>query len=70
MDATGDADIAHFAGAECFSGRASDGKHQACSLEFRLGGVNWDEYVNSELKAKDPSWMELIKRSLENGEMP
>ncbi|MBR0459338.1 MAG: FAD-dependent oxidoreductase, partial [Victivallales bacterium] len=70
IDATGDADVAYYAGAECFSGRASDGKHQACSLQFRLGGVDWDAYINSELKAKDPSWMELIQRSVENGEMP
>ena len=70
IDATGDADVAYYAGAECFTGRPTDGKHQACSLEFRLGGVDWDAYLNSELKAKDPQWIELIQRSVDNGEMP
>ena len=39
IDCTGDADLAYFAGCECFEGRPEDGKHQACSLDFRLGGA-------------------------------
>lgn len=39
IDATGDADVAFRAGAECEKGRA-DGHLQACSLMFRLGGVD------------------------------
>lgn len=70
IDATGDADVAYFAGAECMSGRVSDGKHQACSLDFRLGGVDWDAYINSDLKKNDPQWIALIEKSLANGEMP
>ncbi|MCA1808686.1 MAG: FAD-dependent oxidoreductase, partial [Lentisphaerae bacterium] len=60
IDCSGDADTAFFAGCECMSGRPSDGINQACSLEFRLGGVDWDAYVGSELKQKDPRWTDLI----------
>lgn len=60
IDCSGDADAAYFAGAEYMQGRPEDGIAQACSLEFRLGGVSWDEYHTSELKANDPRWTELI----------
>ncbi len=70
IDCTGDADLAYFAGAECFSGRPDDGKHQACSLDFRLGGVDYDKYLASDLKKDDPSWIRLIKESVENGSLP
>ncbi|MFA6929341.1 MAG: FAD-dependent oxidoreductase [Lentisphaeria bacterium] len=70
VDCTGDADVAFFAGGECMAGRLSDGKHQACSLEFRLGGVSWEQYLDSDLKKSDSSWIELIARSVENGELP
>ena len=39
IDATGDADIAALAGAPCVLGRSSDGKVQAMTYIFRLGGV-------------------------------
>ena len=42
IDATGDSDLAYYAGAETESGRPGDGMSQACSLEFILGGVDWD----------------------------
>ena len=67
IDATGDSDLAYYAGAETESGRPGDGMSQACSLEFILGGVNWDEYQNSDLKKNDPRWTEHIKRDLEAG---
>ena len=70
VDCTGDADVAFFSGCECMTGRQADGKHQACSLEFRLGGVDWDMYQNSNLKRDDPSWIELIKNAVETGDMP
>lgn len=70
VDCSGDADAACFAGCEYEVGRAEDNLTQGCSLEFRLGGVDWDKYVNSELKAKDPQWMELIKKALEAGDLP
>lgn len=70
VDCTGDADLAFFAGAEYFSGRESDGKHQACSIDFRLGGVDYNKYLNSDLKKNDPSWTELIKDSVADGSLP
>lgn len=69
VDCSGDADAAYFAGCDCMQGRESDGQHHACSLEFRLGGVEWDKYLNSDFKAKDPCWMNLIKKCLGSGDL-
>ena len=70
IDCSGDADVAYFAGVEVNMGRASDGMNQACSLDFRLGGVDWDTYVKCEIKAKDPRWLEIIKKGLSSGDLP
>lgn len=40
VDATGDADVAARAGVEYESGRPTDGKNQAVSLRFHVGGVD------------------------------
>ncbi len=69
IDCSGDADAAYFSGAEYMSGRKCDGKHQACSLEFRLGGVNWDDYVGSDKKKRDPRWETAIKTGLTTGDL-
>ena len=69
IDCSGDADVAYFAGAEYMSGRESDGKHQACSLEFRLGGVNWDNYAESDVKKNDPRWEDAIQKALVTGDL-
>ena len=70
IDCSGDGDAAAFAGAEFHVGRASDGFTQGCSLEFRLGGVDWDAYVNSDLKRDDPRWIAAIREALAAGELP
>jgi len=70
VDASGDGDAAYYAGCECMVGRLPDGLSQACSLEFRLGGVDWDKYVNSELKANDPRWEGAIAQALKDGDLP
>jgi hypothetical protein len=70
VDCTGDADLAYFAGCECMSGRPEDGKHQACSIDFRLGGVDYDKYLDSDLKADDPQWIKLIEAAHRDGRMP
>ena len=70
VDCSGDADVAYHAGCECKVGRASDGLTQACSLEFRLGGVDWDVYNKSELKATDSRWYRTIEEALANGDLP
>ena len=70
IDATGDSDLAYYAGAETESGRPGDGMSQACSLEFCLGGVDWDTYQNSELKQKDSRWVAMIREDVKSGVLP
>ena len=70
VDATGDSDLAYYAGAETESGRPEDGMSQACSLEFILGGVDWQAYQTSELKKNDPKWVKMIKEDLASGLLP
>lgn len=70
IDATGDSDLAYYAGAETESGRPEDGMSQACSLEFILGGVNWEAYQNSDIKKNDPRWTKTIKEDLASGLLP
>ncbi|NLD44452.1 MAG: FAD-dependent oxidoreductase, partial [Chloroflexi bacterium] len=68
IDCSGDADAAAFAGAEFAVGRKEDGYTQGTSLEFRLGGVDWDRY--SDWKGNDPKWIALIKQALIDGDLP
>ncbi|MBE6931632.1 MAG: FAD-dependent oxidoreductase [Ruminococcaceae bacterium] len=70
IDASGDSDLAYYAGAETVSGRPEDGMSQACSLEFTLGGVNWEAYVTSDLKKNDPKWVKTIREDLKSGLLP
>lgn len=70
IDASGDSDAAFFAGAETVCGRPGDGMSQACSLEFTLGSVDWDKYVESDLKKNDPKWLKTIRTALEAGDLP
>lgn len=70
IDATGDSDLAYYAEAETESGRPEDGMSQACSLEFILGGVNWDAYQTSELKKNDPKWVDMIREDVKSGLLP
>ncbi len=70
IDATGDSDLAYYAGAETISGRPEDGMSQACSLEFTLGGVDWNKYATSDLKKNDPRWVATIREDLASGLLP
>ena len=70
IDCSGDSDAAYYAGAETICGRAKDGMSQACSLEFTLGGVDWDVYMASDVKKKDPKWLQLIRDALVRGDLP
>ena len=70
IDCTGDSDLAYYAGAETESGRPGDGMSQACSLEFILGGVRWEDYQNSDLKKNDPRWVDIIREDLASGVLP
>lgn len=67
IDASGDSDLCYYAGAETQSGRPQDGMSQACSLEFTLGGVDWDKYLESDIKKNDPRWTKMIKEDLASG---
>ena len=42
VDATGDSDLVYFAGGETETGRPEDGMSMGTSLEFILGGVDFD----------------------------
>lgn len=68
IDCSGDADAAYHAGCEVMIGRPGDQINQACSLEFRLGGVSWDAYQNSELKRDDSKWIKLIEDAKAEGD--
>lgn len=70
IDASGDSDLAYYAGAETQSGRPEDGMSQACSLEFTLGGVCWEDYLNSDIKKNDPRWTKIIAEDLKSGVLP
>ncbi len=67
VDASGDGDAAAFANAEFAIGRAGDHIPQACSLEFRLGGVDFDGYKASDLNRIDPRWTDLIAAEAQQG---
>ncbi len=70
IDCTGDSDLVYFAGGEIMTGRLEDGMSMACSLEFVLGGVNFDRYQQSELRLKDPKWINMIAQALKEGKLP
>lgn len=40
IDATGDADVAHYAGVKCFKGRGTDYLTQPATLNFNLAGID------------------------------
>ncbi|MGN1048601.1 MAG: FAD-dependent oxidoreductase [Eubacteriales bacterium] len=70
IDCTGDSDLVYFGGGETMTGRPEDGMSMACSLEFVLGGVDFDRYQESELRLKDPKWIDMIAKALKDGKLP
>ena len=70
VDASGDSDLVYFAGGETLTGREEDGMSMGCSLEFVLGGVDFDAYYNSELNKNDPKWYKFIPEQLALGNLP
>ena len=46
VDASGDSDLVYFAGGEVEVGREEDHMSMGCSLEFVLGGVDMDKYMD------------------------
>ena len=64
IDATGDGDVSAFAGAEFEKGRPEDGKMQAASLFFHVGGVDVSK------ACKDISFLEkATRKAREAGEI-
>ena len=70
VDATGDSDVVFFGGGETVCGRSEDGMSMGCSLDFILGGVDFDKYAESEVRKTDPKWIKVIKKALEEGKLP
>lgn len=70
VDATGDSDLVFFGGGETVCGREEDGMSMGCSLDFILGGVDFDKYAESEIRKTDPKWVKTIAKALEEGRLP
>ncbi|MBE5744265.1 MAG: FAD-dependent oxidoreductase [Clostridiales bacterium] len=70
VDASGDSDLVYFAGGETEVGRESDNMSMGCSLEFVLGGVDYDKYGEYFAAHPDQQWRKRIKASVEAGELP
>jgi len=70
VDASGDSDLVYFAGGEVEVGREKDHMSMGCSLEFILGGVDYDKYLASELKKTDPQWKKFLAKAIADGDIP
>ena len=70
VDASGDSDLVYFAGGEVEVGREKDNMSMGCSLEFVLGGVDYDKYQASELRMKDPKWIAMLDDAISEGRIP
>lgn len=70
VDATGDSDLVYFGGGETVCGRPEDGMSMGCSLDFILGGVDFDKYAASEIRKTDPKWVKTIAKALAEGRLP
>ena len=63
-------DLVYFAGGETQTGRDTDHMSMGCSLEFVMGGVDYDKYNASELRNKDPKWIHLLTDAVRAGKIP
>lgn len=66
IDATGDADIAALSGSPCAIGRPSDGKVQAMTYIFKLGGVSIDPIKTYYLEHPDEFFTPAVPIEAEN----
>ena len=66
VDATGDGDVAYFAGAEMVEGREEDGVHMPVSLVFALANVDVDRFLDFRSK-NGKEFGEIIKEAGEEG---
>ena len=70
VDASGDSDLVFFAGGETMTGRPEDGMSMGCSLDFVIGGVDYDKYIESDVRNTDSKWVKIIAEALKNGDLP
>ena len=70
IDASGDSDLVYFAGGDVEVGREEDHMSMGCSLDFVLGGVDYDKYQASELFKKDPKWIRFLAEAVSDGRIP
>ena len=70
VDASGDSDLVYFAGGETEVGREKDHMSMGCSLSFVLGAVDYDKFIQSDLRKNDPKWIKLIAKAIEEGKLP
>jgi hypothetical protein len=70
VDASGDSDLVYFAGGEVEVGRDEDHMSMGCSLEFVLGGVDYDGYQASDLFKNDPKWILMLDKAVSEGLIP
>lgn len=70
VDASGDSDLVYFAGGEVEVGRDEDHMSMGCSLEFVMGGVDYDKYQASDLFKKDPKWILMLHEAVAEGRIP
>ena len=64
VDATGDADVAAFSGAEFQRGHPADGHTETVTLLFRVGGVE-----EECLRVNGSVWFEALQRACDAGEL-
>lgn len=70
VDSSGDSDLVYFAGGEVEVGREKDHMSMGCSLEFILGGVDYDKYIESGFTQNDPQWKNFLTKAIANNEIP
>ncbi len=70
VDASGDSDLVYFAGGEVEVGREKDHMSMGCSLEFVLGGVDYDKYMECDLRNNDPKWIRFLADAVDSGKIP
>ncbi|MCX7704742.1 MAG: FAD-dependent oxidoreductase [bacterium] len=59
IDATGDADVAYFAGFECTKGRPQDGKTESMGCIFKIAGIEEDKLTEDVVKRAKEKLAEL-----------
>ncbi len=77
IDATGDGDVACFAGAAYEIGRFADRRLQPVSIQYRIAGVDpsrallcGSEEEALEVRVPEGVWAEVVERGQKSGELP